>query len=345
MDRQRLELTLSWATLWRIFLVAALIVALYLAREVLVVLFLAIIISSAFDGPVSFLERKGLPRILSTLIVFLVVLGGISLVLYTVIPLSFFEFKSFIDNLSKVDLPVFGSLKLDASYLIQKLSRNLGDIIDALFSGEVSVFAVIAKIFGNIIAVITTVVLSFYLTVSRGGVEKFLAAVLPITYEDYAVGLYLRVRNKLGLWFQGQMILMFIVGAAVFLGLWLLGVKYSLVLAIMAGLLEIVPVVGPLFSGIVAFLIALSQSWLLALYAVALFFVIQQLENHLLVPLVMRKAVGISPVVVVVAILAGSAIAGVIGIILAVPMAVVFQEIIDDWERKKLRLKDNRLQI
>ena len=188
-------------------------------------------------------------------------------------------------------------------------------------------------------------VLSFYLTVSRSGVEKFLKAILPLTYEEYIVDFYLRVRKNLGLWLQGQLILMFVVGLAVWLGLWILGVKYSFVLGILAGLLEIVPVAGPIFSGIVGFLIASSQSWTLGFYAAILFLVIQQLENHLLVPLVMRKTVGISPVVIVVAILAGFEIAGIIGIILAVPVAVIFQELITDWEKRKMKTRNNRLEM
>lgn len=319
--------------------------ALFYAREVLVVLFLSIIISAAFDGPVSFLARKRIPRILGTLFIFLVVLGALALVLYTVIPISFVEFRDLLDKLSKIKLPVFGPLKFNTSYLIQKLDNNLRNLTDALFSGEVSIFAVIAKIFGNIITVITTIVLSFYLTVSRSGVEKFLKAILPLTYEEYIVDIYLRVRKNLGLWLQGQLVLMLVVGLAVWFGLWILGVKYSLVLGILAGLLEIVPVAGPIFSGIVGFLIASSQSWTLGFYAVILFLAIQQLENHLFLPLVMRKTVGISPVVVVIAILAGSEIAGVIGIILAVPVAVIFQEIIIDWEKRKMKTRNNRLEM
>lgn len=318
---------------------------LFYARDVFIVLFLAIIISAGFDGPVSFLERKKIPRIFGTLFIFILVLTAVSLILYTIIPLSFVELQELLVKLGKLKLPVFGPLKLNTSFLIQKLSKSLGDLTNALFSGDVSVFAVIAKIFGNIITVITTIVLSFYLTVSRAGVETFLRAVLPLSYEEYVTEVYFRVRRKLGRWLQGQLVLMFIVGVAVWLGLWLLGVKYSLVLGILAGLLEIVPVAGPIFTGIVGFIIASSQSWTMGLYSLILFFAIQQAENHFLVPVVMRKAIGISPVVVVVAILAGSQLAGALGIILAVPVAVVFQEIASDWEKRKLKARNSKPEI
>ena len=336
---------ISWATLWRVFFLVVLGAVLFYTREVLIVLFLAIIISAAFDGPVSFLERKRIPRIFGTLSVFILVLAAISLILYTIIPLSFVELQELLNKLSKLKLPVFGPLKLDTSFLIQKMIKSLGDLTNALFSGDISVFAVIAKVFGNIITVIATIVLSFYLTVSRAGVENFLRAVLPLSYEEYIVGVYLRVRKKLGKWLQGQLVLMSIMGVAVWLGLWAMGIKYSLVLGILAGLLEIVPIAGPIFIGIIGFIIASSQSWTLGFYSLILFFVLQQAENHLFVPVVMRKTIGISPVVIVVAILAGSQLAGALGIILAVPVAVVFQEIVSDWEQRKLRVKDSKLEL
>jgi len=106
---------------------------------------------------------------------------------------------------------------------------------------------------------------------------------------------------------------------------------------------KLCPLLVRFFAGTIAFLVAISESWILGLYVIILFLVIQQAESHLLVPFVMKKTVGISPVVVVIALLAGSQIAGLIGIILAVPTAVVLQELIEDWERRKL--KTQRLEI
>lgn len=343
MDKNRQEIAISWVTLWRVFLMLALVAALYASRDVLLVLFLSIVISAAFDGPVTALEKRKIPRVLGTLIIFILVLGILAMILYTIIPLAVLELKDFLDNLSKVRLPVFGPL--GGTNLTQRLDISLSGLTDSLFSGGVSFFDFLAKLFGNIIFIITTIVISFYLTVSRSGVEKFLRTVLPLTYEDYAVGFYHRVRRKMGLWLQGQLVLMIIVGAVVFIGLWILGVKYSLVLAILAGMLEIVPVAGPMFSGTLAFVVAASSSFILGIYTAILFFIVQQIESNLLVPLVMKRTVGINPVVVVLALLAGSAIAGLIGIILAVPTAVVVEELFDDWEERKLRVRSNRLEI
>ncbi len=185
--------------------------------------------------------------------------------------------------------------------------------------------------------VVIIFVISLYLTINQYGVENFLRIILPITHEEHVVKIYLRVRKKLGLWLQGQIVLMLLIGAMTFFGLWALGVKYALLIAILSGILEILPLVGPLLAGAIAFLMLFPQSWALAFYSIIVFLVVHQIENHILVPLVMKKAVGVSPVVVIFSLLAGAQIAGFVGAILAVPVAVVFQEIILDWERRKAR--------
>ncbi|NCO15141.1 MAG: AI-2E family transporter [Parcubacteria group bacterium] len=334
---------ISWTTLWRIFLMLLFVLALFWARQALIILFLAIVISSSIDGLVSWLQRKKIPRIFGTLLIFLVALTILALLLYTLIPIAIFELQSLLGNLKKIEIPIFGALDISQFVGIDKYLGNLGNLADVLFSGGASFLNIVAAVFGNLALIIATLILSFYLTVNRAGVEKFLRIILPIIYEDYIVGIYLRARKKMGRWLQGQILLMLVVGAATTIGLWILGVKYSLILGILAGVLEIVPIVGPIFSGTIAFLVAISESWILGLYVIILFLVIQQAESHLLIPLIMRKTVGISPVVVVIALLAGSQIAGLVGIILAVPTAVVLQEVIEDWGRKKL--KTQRLEM
>lgn len=319
------------------------VAAIFLARQAVIILFLAIVISSALDGPVSWLQRKKLPRILGTLLIFILALAILSFVLYTLIPVVIFEFQNLLENLKKMEIPIFGTLDASQFTVIDKYLGNLGNLADALFSGGVSFVNVAVAVFGNLALIIATLILSFYLAVNRAGVERFLRAVLPVIYEEYVVDIYHRVRSKLGRWLRGQIFLMLIVGAATSLGLWLLGIKYSLVLGLVAGLLEIVPIVGPIFIGALSFLVAVSQSWTLALYVILLFLIIQQLEGHILVPMVMRKSIGISPVMVVIALLAGAEIAGLIGIILAVPAAVILQEVLEDYERRKL--KTQRLEM
>lgn len=323
--------------MWRVLLMFFLVIAIFLARQSLIILFLAIVISSALDAPVHYLEKKGFPRILGTLLIFFAALIVLAAVLYVIIPIGISELQNILKNLGNLKIPNLGTLTISQFGQFNKYVGNLDSIVNMLMSGGVSFFSLISGVFNNLVFIIATFILSLYLTINKFGVEKFLKTILPITYEDYVVEIYLRVRRKIGYWLQGQLVLMAMMGVLVGLGLWILGVKYSLVLGVVAGIFEIVPMVGPVFSGAIAFFAAVAESWTLGLYVVLLFILLQQAEGHLLVPLVMKKTLGISPVVIVVSLLAGWEIAGVVGALLAVPVAVIFQEIVDDFERRKLR--------
>ncbi len=133
---------------------------------------------------------------------------------------------------------------------------------------------------------------------------------------------------------QGQLFLGVIVGVLVYIGLSLLGIRFALLLAIIAGILELVPYIGPVLSAIPAVILAFFQAPILALWILILYIVVQQLENYLLVPVIMKKVVGLNPVVVIIALLIGGKLLGILGIILAVPAAAVLAEFFKDIKRK-----------
>jgi predicted PurR-regulated permease PerM len=327
-------LEISWLSLWRVLFMVIFAVSLYYLREVFVILFLALVVSSALDAPISYLEKKRVPRVLGTLLAFLLIIGLLAFLLYIIVPAAISEFSSAFAKMEKSSISTLWSLGAPKKF-IKNFEANFGTLADALFAGSASFFDLISSIFGGVVFMISVFILSFYLSVSRDGVENFLRAVLPLAWEDYAVNVYLRAKRKMGLWLQGQLFLSLIVGIATFLGLLILDVNFSLVFGIMAGLLEMVPLVGPIFTGFLAFLVGVSESWTLGVSVIVLFVIIQQMESHLLVPVVMRKTTGLHPVIVVVSLLAGSQLWGFIGLILAVPSAVIIQEFIDDWAIRK----------
>lgn len=215
------------------------------------------------------------------------------------------------------------------------LSNNLESISNILFAGDASFIEILGRLLGGITSFIAVLVTSFYLTLSRDGVGGFLRVIFPENLEDQVLSVYYRSKKKIGRWFQAQLILSLVIGFLVFFGLWILGVKYSVILAIFAAVFELVPVVGPVFAGGMAVVVGLSQSFSTGLYVLIFFLVIQQLENHILVPLVMKRAIDIHPVVILISILGGLEIAGFVGMILAVPAAVVVGEIVEDRIAKK----------
>lgn len=307
----------------------------YAMRNVVALLFLAIVVSSALDAPLNWLERRKIPRIMGILFILIAGFSTFALLLYTVVPIAVIEMKDLADNVDMLGAAL-GSL-VGAQNIAGTLGSGLNGFGESVTGGEFSVVRFIPQLFENMVMLVTVMVISIYLAWYRDGIEGFLRAVLPIEYEQYSIGVMHRARKKIGKWLEGQLFLSLIVAVTSFIGLKLLGVNYALVLALLAGALEIIPFVGPIVAGALAFLVGVSQSMTLGIATLILFFVIHQLEAHIVLPLVMRKTTGIHPVIVALSIVAGYQLYGFIGIILAIPFVVVIQELVDDFTARKYR--------
>lgn len=311
--------------------IGALVAALFVTREILVAVFLAIIISSALDPWVSWLERKNIPRILGTLAIYIFTILLIAIIIYLLVPVALVELNSILSNSSGFTGSIVQNFGEEGAQVFDELIQGLNEVTAGFLGGKITIITVFSRFLGGLFFAAIVFVISFYLTVGRDGVEKFITTILPYQYHDQVLTIYERTRMKISLWFRGQLLLSLIVGLAVFIGLWILGVKYSLVLGIAAGLFELIPYVGPIFSGSMAVLFGLSESVSLGMYALLLFIVIQQLESHLLIPTIMGKSTNLNPVIVLVSLLMGGKIFGLIGVILAIPLAVLGQEMLRDW--------------
>ena len=312
----------------------------YLSKNIVLAVLLSIVVSSALDPVISWLEKRKIPRVLSALGIFILLILLIAVLLYIIIPVALTEINVFIESLSAADFPVLGLQKL--AEISSAFTESIGRLASVLFSGGTSLFDTLSKFLGGISLFVLSFVLSFYLAVDRDGVEKLLRAILPPSYEDQILSIYFRTRYKIGKWLEGQILLSLSVGLGVFIGLSILGIKYSLVLAILAAVLELVPYVGPIVSGAIAVLIAFSQSQALAIYVLIFFVVIQKLEGTFLTPTFMRLTTSLNPAVILIAILLGGELAGIVGFILAVPGAVLVQEVINHWSETKMK---NRLKV
>lgn len=308
-----------------------LVAMLFVTREILVAVFLAIIISSALDPWVSWLERKNIPRILGTLAIYLFAILAISIITYLLVPVALVELNSILSNSGGFMGSIVQNFGEDGARVFNELIQGLNEVTAGFLGGKITILTIFSRFLGGLFFAAIVFVISFYLTVGRDGVEKFITTILPYQHHEQVLTIYERTRMKISLWFRGQLLLSLIVGLAVFIGLWILGVKYSLILGIAAGLFELIPYVGPIFSGSLAVLFALTESVTLGMYALILFIVIQQLESHLLIPTVMGKTTNLNPVIVLISLLMGGKIFGLIGVILAVPLAVLGQEMLKDW--------------
>jgi predicted PurR-regulated permease PerM len=196
----------------------------------------------------------------------------------------------------------------------------------------------LATFFGGIFSLVLVIVLSFYFALQDTGVDDFLRLILPLKHEDYAVDLWRRAQKKIGLWMQGQIMLSVIVGILVYLGLLIIGIPYALLLAVLAAFFEIIPVFGSLIAGVIAIGVAYSHAGAaLAAIVAGLYVVVNQFESNLIYPLIVKKIVGIPPLLVILALIAGYALAGFLGVLLSVPLAAVLLEFINDYDKRKRR--------
>jgi len=342
MAQQNIEV--SWISLWRVLLMIGLGLALFLMRETVAILLLALLISTVFDTPVDALEKHRVPRILGTILVYLVAFTGLAFLFYAVIPIAVLELNNLFKNLG-------GILESNLGFIFPSggtelfLNSDIQQFTETLLSGGIPLIEILGNLVGGVTFVVAVIVLSFYLTVSRDGVSKFLVAVFPESLEEKVLQLYTNTKKRIAKWFQAQLFLSLVVGTLAFVGLSLLGVKYALVLGLIAGILELIPIVGPIFAGAIAVVVGLTGSLNLGLYTLLLFLGIQQLENNILVPLVMRRQTGVHPVMILISILGGAQIAGLVGVLLAVPIAVFLQEMAENWVNEKSKRRKSRLSV
>lgn len=305
-------------------------------KEIIIFVLISVILLSALLKPVEWLNARRVPRVLSVLIVYLVLIALVSLTIRIIIPPLVFQTSDLVSKLPQIvstinDFIIFNKIP------VENLSEIIGRQIQQ-FAGNL--LAITSTIFSSIFLVITLFVFTFYLLLEWKSVIKLVASPFSGRQEKKISSIVSKVETGLGQWVRGQLTLSVIVGVLSYIGLRILGIPFALPLALIAGILEIIPIVGPIVSAIPAILIALTVAPILGLAVAALFFVVQQLENHLIVPMVMSKVVGLQPPVVILALLIGAKLAGIGGAFLAVPIIVVSKIIIKEVLTEDQKLED-----
>jgi predicted PurR-regulated permease PerM len=286
-------------------------------RDLLFLFFIAFILMASLRPYVESLETRRIPRVVSIFFIYILVIGFISLTVGGLVPLVVSQTTKLIANLPKIEQIIHPYYQLDVKALTQQIAPVSQDVLK-----------VTLELFSNITTMMTILVFSFYLLLERKFMEKHLIDGFGKVTGERIAEVVKAVEFGLGSWMRGEFILMLCIGILSYLGLLLLGIDYAVPLAIFAGLLEIVPIIGPIVSAVPAVLVALTISPVMALAVIALYIVIQQLENHIVVPQVMKRAIGLSPLISIVAIMVGSRLAGLIGALLAIPFVITFQQIL-----------------
>jgi predicted PurR-regulated permease PerM len=312
-------------------------IVVYLLREFLVLIFLAALLASALQVPVSFLEKK-LPRLVAIVIPYLLI--GAILVLFglLIVPPLVEELTDFVQDLPQlveqarswladlVDIEIIGSVEEDIREAIPSP--------DALLGVSLTVFGVLA---GIAIIIVTSVLLLLERNKIQHWFEQFLEPDQRGSFADVSN----KALGKLGAYVRGQLLIMVIVGAGTATAMLILGVPFALAMGVLTFLLEAIPNFGPILAGIPVVLLGLSQSFTVGLILLGWLVILQVLESWVLTPVIQHKALAISPLVIFLAVIAGLSLFGVVGAIVAVPLVgaidVILRDVVVPLRKKQMR--------
>lgn len=305
-----------------ILLIAVLIASVWFVvqvRDILFLLFIAFIIMSSLRPIVDRLEKYKIPRPIAIIGIYIVLISLVGVYTSFVLPPLITESIRLAQLLPEfiTRYAPYVSINQDTIFAqIAPIGQNLARFTVGIFS--------------NIIAVFTVLVFAFYFLLERNNLTKFLEVIIGKEWGNRSINIVNKSEERMGAWVRGQLLLVFIIGQASYIGLTLLGINYALPLALIAGVLELFPIIGPNIAAIPAILVALTISPGLAIAVAALYLIIQQVENNVIVPAVMKKTVGIPPLASLLALMIGGSLGGVLGIILSVPILLVIQTIITE---------------
>ena len=321
--------------------------AAYTVRHVLMIVYVSVVFAIGFSPVVRIIERqklipigKRVPRWLAILILYVGILGTLALVLVLIFPPMVRQGQALWEKIPEM-------FERGQQFLINKgiirehltmreaVERAPGSGGDAVGQVARTAWGVAGGIFG----VVTVLILTFYMLVDSWSLRESALKLFPKARRERADAASRVVMEKVSAWLTGQLLLASTIGITSAVGLWSLGIPFFYVLALISAIGEMIPIVGPILAAIPAIAVASTVSMKKVLLVIIFFLVQQQLENHILVPKIMSRQVGVSPVTVIVSLLIGGSLLGVVGAILAVPTAAILQVVASEILSEKPKLE------
>jgi predicted PurR-regulated permease PerM len=324
---------LTPVSLFLVLLVAYVVLKVQL---VLVLVLLALLFATLIERPVAELERRRVPRGLSILAVYVAILGTLVLAGFLVAPTIGDEAHRFRTEAPQQLLELQNSWRTSSNDFLRGAGvRGLDRAIEAINNPPSLSEDTAMGLITGIVGAITVFVMAFYYLLEKQLLRRLILGQMSPGTSGRIGRVWDDVEAQVGRWMRGQLLLCLVIGTASLIGYGTMGVRFWPLLGLFAGITEAIPIVGPWIGGTPAVVIALTQSWQKAVMVALFVAVLQACENWFLVPRIMRGAVGLSPLTVFVAILAGSEFMSVIGAFLAIPVAAVVQVIVGDYLRSR----------
>lgn len=332
---QKNVLDVSWETIFKSSIAIVLLYIIFLIKNVLIWFLFALIISVMLEPLFDFFQKRRIPRVISVVIVYFLIFGIISFLIYLSVPL----FVSEINQFSQIFPQYFENIAPPLRSLGVQAFQNIENFVDFLSKNLTSiatnVFRAASAIFGGILSTLFVFTLAIFLSLEEKPIEKSLILLFPKRYEAYILDLWQRCRNRVSGWFLARVVGSVFVGVFVYISLFIFKTQYPLTLSLLAGVLDFIPVIGPVFVGFLIFLVVSLENIVRAIFVLIVFILIQQIESNIVLPLLMKKFTDLSPVLVILALTIGGILWGIWGAILAIPFFGILSEFIGDLLKKR----------
>ncbi|MFA9288390.1 MAG: AI-2E family transporter [Weeksellaceae bacterium] len=319
--QDKLTIEISPRSIFLSILIPLGLYSLWMIKDIIFSLLIGFILMSAMRPAVNLLNRKGLSRTVACFLVYAVFLVCFIFLISLIIPPIIIETTNLLRNFPMIIDRLNPSFEqyIDTSSIVSYIPNVTNNLL-----------GLIGIIFSNTFFIISTLFFGLYFLLEENSIQRFIGQYMDEKNAQRVSSIFTKAEERMSSWFWGEITLMTVVGVLTYVGLNIIGMKYALPLAVLAGILEVVPNIGPTISAIPAVIIAMSSSYFAGFSTLALYIIVQQLENSIIVPMIMRRAVGINPIITLIALMVGGRIGGVLGVLLAIPLFLFVETIITE---------------
>lgn len=327
-------LDISWGTLFKIGTAFIIFYIIYLVRDVLIWFIFALIISILLSPAIDFLQKRRIPRVVATIFIFISVFMILGTLIYLIAPIFITQIKGFVRDIPEY----FSALSPFLEEIGFKVSDNFDDYTKSfqewLAKSSERIISAVLSIFGGIFTTITILVLAILISLEERGVERMIRIFSPKKQEEEILAIWRTCQTKVAGWFGVRLLACLFVGVMSYVALRIFNIDYPFALALFAGVTNIIPAVGPIIAGVVIALIAALDSFGIAILILLIFIIIQQIESDILMPVLAKKFIGLPPALVLISLTIGGKLWGILGAILAIPLAGIIFEFTRDYLKK-----------
>jgi len=340
MPEEKRVISISTGTIIRVVLVLLGVWFVYVTRTLIGVLLVSVLLAAVLDPIVDWFEKKHIPRSVTVALLYVVIFVILAVLLLAIIPPMIVEVRGVAENFGGLWKRVVSSFDalhtISARYGLEASFQSSIDALNDAVSGSfASLFSTVTGALSGIVSFFIMLVISFFLVVEKDSIRDIVNSILPKRHHEYVGSMLIKMQHKVGQWLIGQLVLMLFIGVLSYIGLLVFGVKYALLLAVLAGIFEIVPYLGPVAAAVPAVFFAAVDSPTKGILILAFYLVIQRVEHMVLVPKIMQKTTGLNPIMVILALSVGFTVGGIAGGLLSIPVAAALNALLSDYLEKQ----------